>query len=385
MNRRYRFHPGLYELGENEKFYGGMEARGWRLVKRGGYLSRFERAEPSRARYRVEVVSPGFLEEPGPPEGLLAVFEECGWTYVCGQSFLHIFRAPEGSGAPEFYADPAQQAETLKKLRRSQWLGLAVIALTLAGLAALAVWKPFGDWYPQAVKRFVLAPTVYAFYLFWGLWAIYRALWDTWKISRTYARLKKGRPLDHNPKGSRALHRILNRGLPLLAILSVLGTAGLLLTSRSDDLPLAADGPYLLLSDLGWEGERGTLFYKDNESSITRSRALLADYWDVREFLDVSPGRQAILYQDVYRLRLPALADALAWALMEDSVFAREADAFYEVPAPGLDKAWTTGGLELAAVKGNLVIYIEYLDDVTQPLDVQGLLEALAARWAEYG
>ena len=32
---------------------------------------------------------------------------------------LRIFRAPEGSLAPEFYTDPCRQAETVKKLCRS--------------------------------------------------------------------------------------------------------------------------------------------------------------------------------------------------------------------------------------------------------------------------
>ena len=50
MNRKYKFHPNQYELGENEKFYSDMEAKGWRLVKRGAYLSRFEPVEPNDAR-----------------------------------------------------------------------------------------------------------------------------------------------------------------------------------------------------------------------------------------------------------------------------------------------------------------------------------------------
>lgn len=50
MKYRYRFHPDEYALGENEKFYSDMEARGWRLVKRGQYLSKFAPVEPSRAR-----------------------------------------------------------------------------------------------------------------------------------------------------------------------------------------------------------------------------------------------------------------------------------------------------------------------------------------------
>ena len=50
MKYRYRLHPIGYTLGENEKFYSDMEAKGWRVVKRGAYLSKFVRSE--HAAYR---------------------------------------------------------------------------------------------------------------------------------------------------------------------------------------------------------------------------------------------------------------------------------------------------------------------------------------------
>lgn len=83
MNRKYAVHPGAYELGENEKFYSDMEAKGWRLKKRGAYLSRFERTAPSSARYRVEVFQPDAWAAKDLPEEQKAVFEDCGWEYVC--------------------------------------------------------------------------------------------------------------------------------------------------------------------------------------------------------------------------------------------------------------------------------------------------------------
>ena len=95
-------------------------------MKRGRYLSRFAPVEPSAARYRIEVYTPPFLEDRTLPEGQLAVFEDCGWEYVADHGFLHIFRAPEGSDAPEFYADPVQQAETLKRVRRDLWWSMAL-------------------------------------------------------------------------------------------------------------------------------------------------------------------------------------------------------------------------------------------------------------------
>ena len=70
MKYRYRFHPYGYDLGANEKFYGDMEAKGWRLVSRGWFLSKFTPVQPSRARYRIEVAYPGWMEDGSamPPE-----------------------------------------------------------------------------------------------------------------------------------------------------------------------------------------------------------------------------------------------------------------------------------------------------------------------------
>ena len=143
MNRvKYKLHPSEYDLGENEKFYSDMEAKGWRLVKRGNNLSKFIPVEPSRTKYRIEVTSPAFLEETELPEGQLAVFEDCGWEHVAGRGFLHIFRAPEGSDAPEFYADPRQQAETLKGIRRYLWCSAALLLLLVAAVVLFILLNP---------------------------------------------------------------------------------------------------------------------------------------------------------------------------------------------------------------------------------------------------
>ena len=54
MKRRYRRHYDDYAIGENEKLYSDMAARGWFLEKRGAWFSRFRRGEPAAMRYRVE-------------------------------------------------------------------------------------------------------------------------------------------------------------------------------------------------------------------------------------------------------------------------------------------------------------------------------------------
>lgn len=118
MNWRHGIHPNNYAIGETEKYYSDMSEKGWELVKCGITLSRFQKTEPKKMRYRVEVVNLKSLEDGHLPEEQIAVYEDCGWEYVISRGYLHIFRAPEGNDAPEFYLEPEQQAATLKGLRK---------------------------------------------------------------------------------------------------------------------------------------------------------------------------------------------------------------------------------------------------------------------------
>lgn len=377
---RYRFHPGEYELGENEKFYGDMEAKGWRLVKRGSNLSRFEPVEPQKTRYRVEVSSPAFLEEEGLSEGQLAVFEDCGWEYVTSRGFLHIFRAPEGSGAPEFYAEPIQQAQTLKKIRRDMWIGVAVSVAALAFAACFPFFtgRTPGQFFGEMFKRFVQIPTLYAMYGSWLLWAVCQLAWGAWKLNRTYFRLKKGKPLDHAPKGRRGLHRLAHPGLLCLTGLFLLLTIGQLIATRSGDLPETPNGPYIMLRDIGWEGERGN--FMGITSGVTRTSSPLADYWDITEVINPPSGDQVWMRQYVYRLRFPGMADTLARAMMEKPILAHGPEAFRPTEAEGLDGSWAAH-YELVAVKGGFVAYVEFLGWGQDGMDAQAICAALRSAW----
>lgn len=378
MNRKYKFHPGEYELGENEKFYSDMEARGWRLVKRGAYLSRFEPAEPSRARYRIEVFHPGVWASQSMPEEQLAVFEDCGWEHVCTSLPLYIFRAPAGSSAPEFYADPAQQAETLKKMKRDAiwgWIpALAVWALWLFIYLTLNGASKFAAEFQQ---RLVELPSLFLLAGALLLQGFYSRVRKAWILTCTYRRMKRGVPLDHSPGKRRWVHKAANGTLWALAFLTGLLLAWQLAATRSMDLPEETADPYLLLSDLGYEGERSSFMRWD--SGVTYSPSLLADYWDTVEYLDDSNGPAPALYQDVYRLRFPAMADWLAESLMNTATFDRR-ENFRPLEAPGLDMAWV-GRWELVAAKGSTVACITFLP--YGGFDPQMICAALAECWAE--
>lgn len=382
MNRKYAFHPGTYELGENEKFYSGQEARGWRLVKRGAYLSRFARVEPSRARYRVEVCPSLFLEGGALPEEQVAVFEDCGWEYVAGRGGLHVFRTPEGSAAPEFYNDPVQQAAALRKVRRDLWVGAAAVPAAFVG-----AWAFFslttgvaGDRFrAQFIRGVVESPGVFLCYGFWLLAALWQCLRGAWAVSGVYRRLRRGLPMDHAPRRS---FRLVGPALLGLGLAGLLLAAGQVLARQAGPLPAQPEGPYLRLEELGWEGEPGRLINQD--PGIERTWSPLADRWETLEVLDLPGGGRVWLRQEVYRLRCGGLADELAWALREDAPLARDGGSFREIEAPGLDGAWTSGGLELVAVRGNLAALVTFLDSAGgQELDAPSICRALAERWGD--
>ena len=382
MKVTYRFHPGEYELGENERFYSDMEARGWRLDKRGAFLSRFARTEASQARYRVEVSCPGFLED-GLTEGQLAVFADCGWEHVASSGFLHFFRAPAGSDAPEFYADPRQQAATLKKVRRDLlfgWTALLLLPVLLWGIPLLTGWDLSRGWGAQ-VRLFIELPGYAGALLTWLLLVLWRLTEGTWRINRTYFRMKRGLPLDHAPRRSPLSARTVYPaflGLLMVCVLSIAFQAAL---AESRDLPQSADGPYLLFTDLGVDAERSELWYGKRESCVTSAPGPAAEYWDVFEV--VGTDAQSWMYQDVYRLRLEALAMPLARALLADSVFARSPEEYDAVEVPGLDAAWVCGSLEAVAVKGNLVAHLEFLQSGGTGADLLEVLAVLSEKWGE--
>ena len=372
--RRYRFHPGDYELGENEKFYGDMEAQGWRLVSRGAYLSRFAPAEPSAARYRVEVADKNYyayLSEDDLEGAQLAVFADCGWEFVTGRRLLRIFRAPAGSDAPEFYMDPRQQAATLKTLYRQYLIGWtpAVLTFLFSLLLQIRRWGGLAylhrAWVEQTAACLLLTLA--------AAWLVYANLYAAWRVGRVIRRMRQGQPLDHSPQRRRPVHRAVFWALAGAMVACGVLTAVQQLEARGEDLPLVTTEPYLLPADLEFQGD-----WALEKGSVTRSASLLADCWDVYEELSAGHGSMVWIWQDVYLLRTERAAADMAQALMGTATFGDGGRSFHGIDPGGLDGAWTTGELELVAVKGRMAAYITYVGDGFDPA---AICRALERRW----
>ena len=101
--------------------------------------------------------------------------------------------------------------------------------------------------------------------------------------------------------------------------------------------------------------------FLDRSSEVETTRSLAARQWYVYECVSDGAGGEVWMYQDIYQMRSPARAMALAPVLMRDATFAHGPESFSAVSVPGLDAAWRAG-MEFIAVRGDTVWYITYSD-----------------------
>ena len=374
MKFRYGIHPPSYALGRNEQYYSKMAAQGWFLKKRGMWLSRFEAGEPVQMRYRVEIGAPATIDGPALPAEQLDLYAQCGWTLAASEGMLYLFSAPADSEAPEPYADPAEQAPSLKALRRRYLLNFVGMVLQLVIFGLLGSYRhSLGATLAQGLVE-QTAQLILLVVLLVGLWGY--ELHAGLSLHLLYRRMRKGIPLDHNPQPSR---RGIVWGIWGAVLAVVLVLCGIQYRSSTDvPLPDGPEGPWLLLSDLGMEDPRTVMIYSDRENRLKTETSLLArqlESWETTE--------KSWCATKTLELKNEEMAQFYARQLLELGIFAPP-ESYQQVEAPGLDLAfYVPGGLEVVAVLGNRVCYIQCPLSEAQAKILEALPQVLARPWPE--
>lgn len=384
MKVKYLLHSDDYAIGENEKLYADQAAKGWLLEKRGSWFSKFRRGEPQRLRYRIELSARNIRQDEGNlPEEQIALYEECGWRFVTCRGRVHVFSAPEFSGAPEFYSTPEQQADMLNGLRREYWSAWAVTAAILGLLLLFMWWKGNGDngmarlW--TEVKMDWVAYTGSVLCRVSPLvLTTYQLVYGTVRTAALYRRLKRGEPLDHAPQKRYLVHKAVTAVLAACVIASLVLISLQLISFRSYDMPARSDGPYLVLAELGVSGERIDNDQFDTHCTVETDRSLVARMWYTREYVSTGDGKIS-LHQNVYQMNSPRAALRYVTSISEYIVLTRRAYGFTEIEAPGLDAVYKADGEDdYVVVKGKLIYYINIYDrNDTRP--APDILAAVAA------
>ena len=235
-----------------------------------------------------------------------------------------------------------------------------------------------GAFFP--LETVLAAPGIAGFWLFFLLSGLAVSVMDLVQVSKTYDRLKNGIPLDHSPKGKGLLYKYLGRGLMAVSTICLILTFVQLASMKRGDLPEGSDGAYIVISDMGIEGERTQML--GNSSHRENTRSVLSECWNTREYVKTQDGVTISLYQTVYRLSGGLHPENWVETVASSQSFTRKPDLYTAVEIDGLDAAWVAeNGIEAIAVKGQFIARIQYLDERHSVRDLADVLIALAMRW----
>ena len=196
-----------------------------------------------------------------------------------------------------------------------------------------------------------------------------------------YRRLRKGLPMDHAPGHRFRLYKSVRALLWTLMLAGAMQGAVQGLTREKGELPIAAEGPYLLLDSFGIEGERGSTMSGLSYNVFERQQTPLLTFWDTSESVLVAPKEEIWLDQQVYELADERLVPGLVTALCYRSIFNDGPADFTRLPDDRFDQV-LAGRNTLIVARGTQVWCFVHLFGYDPPT-VQDLLDGVAALPAE--
>ncbi len=376
-----------YEIEGCERRYEAMAEKGWFLRSRGAWFDRYEKGEPKKQKYRIEYCPVRMIDGiQDMSEDQVDFYEDCGWKLVCEKKGVYVFCAPAKLETAELYSDPQEQIKMLKSVHNY-----------IGGFGAIAVscfWGVLlGSRLISGEQNLLTLEALYAvdwlMFLAAALVAdcIREQVYGYFRCRQLIRRVKKGRSLHRQPGERQPGHLAAKsvRGL-FAALIMVCAAGSAVMCIRRTKTPLGDEPeavPYLLGSEV-YEASRSDedIFSRKRASEAEWTPALMADYYDVCEYLRSESGGFVSLYQDLYILRgdhdIPRRGKALAESLLEGNMFGT--DGCREITHPDFDYA-ASAAYTLVAVRGNCVIRIVSVASAELEKDWTQVLDILAAKW----
>ncbi|MFH5837240.1 DUF2812 domain-containing protein [Proteiniclasticum sp. C24MP] len=389
MKKKYYFHPSSFSLSEIEEFYEEKARKGLFLEKRGDYLSRFLVDEPKELLYRVEVVDYKKEENRNISEVQVAVYEDAGWNYVCGNKYIHVFSADKEANVPELYYEPLEQIETVKILRKSD---IKAIFTTLI-LWLFIFFMNFASFQAKSVSGFIQmirnnlyimlidTPSLFlavSLILFIGIGELILGIYSS---QHYISKLRKGIPFREIRPFAKKLKpwfkRIMAVSVSAILLMGLLEVASM----EKENDPSAMDGPYMTLEDFGIEKADGSEKPYYMVDSYKRRESIWGEVVKTVEYSNAVYSSTS-LYQDVYEVRNAKLRKNLAEAFSESGYFSLNMDDPEKITVSGMDEVYVVNEREMVVVKDDFVIRMLYHlnEEISQEEILSKLSEVLNGR-----
>ena len=210
----YRFRMGeLWEVGKNESYFTYMAEKGFHLQSIGGYLMAFEKGQPKKTKYRIEILE----EEPSPEQ--IEIYNECGWELVTSRHIFYIFSSSENLNSIEIHTDPMEQSFVFKMINKQIKKNMIAISFIIISMAALLIYRLHlgGVTYLNLTRESSLSIVIIGILYFY---IIYESIRSYIVVKKVKNSLHNGVPINHNQNWRLSL--ITSSALYILLIVMVL-------------------------------------------------------------------------------------------------------------------------------------------------------------------
>ncbi|WP_206459577.1 DUF2812 domain-containing protein [Anaerovorax sp. IOR16] len=191
----YRLRPDeYYRIGEHESWFMDLAERGLHLEKMGVRFARFQRGEPKKMQYRVDLF-PGIEDPLGQQQK--DFYKQYGWEYVTKYGKFCVYRSPNDANAPELHTDMEEQAYTIKELEKT----LRNTTLFVLLMVALIVVMTFLNWFVSKTPILHLiegGSIQQAFLILVEVYIAITSILSWFAIRRLRNDLKAGYPINHH-------------------------------------------------------------------------------------------------------------------------------------------------------------------------------------------
>lgn len=148
-----------WEHEEEEKWLAEMESQGWHLIDAAGIKYRFEKGEPDKYIYRLEMLP----AMPGAPESqeYLQFMEETGAEMI-GSYLKWVYFRKENDGTPfEIYSDIDSKLEHFRRIYKLLHTLMTVLSVLLLVDGVLSV-------FDHSISYFMILPIIVDVMLIYG-------------------------------------------------------------------------------------------------------------------------------------------------------------------------------------------------------------------------
>ncbi|MFC5591941.1 DUF2812 domain-containing protein [Sporosarcina soli] len=381
----------FWRIGEYESWFAEMAKDGWHLQKVGKLFARFQQGEPLDTRYRIATSSNKNMSSEEKLE-----YKEAGWNHITRFGEFNVFASPVECQAPELYANPSEQAKTLRSNYKKMRLSVILISvlLLLSIIFYSMLWSNEQTPMLELVEGDAISQITL---LFIQLTFIIVTIRSMVLIRKTQKRLSEGQATDYHVPWRKS--RSINLAIVILTIMITVPLASStwiqMVSQKTVNLPMEhTELPLVALADIeqtphlerdeqvddqqfDWNNHytKKTSFFAPQQYESTEQGIVTEEEWE-----DGSGPYSPSIYIQAYKVQFSFMAKHL----MNDLLFNYDRrdsrdEHFTVLDRKGFD-ALTIREIdelkEIFAVKGKGVIYVRYFGHA----DMESLLASVEER-----